>query len=345
MRSIRGFVLLVFLSAAPVLHADVTVRYKTDFKLGSFLPAAAQQQISSQKLPFPPVMVVQIKGDKGYSTAGLAASLLDFTKQQITVLDSTHKLFATVYMKDFPGEIGAAMPTMPSIPPAAQKILESIKSNFSVRKTGRTDMILGVQVEESELTLTIQMPVPADLPLPPGMFQPGEIVTVMKMVMQIWSATPAELARVPALGELGAHMSATRLMNPAAWLQQMLGRLPGFVEGATPMLDYFSKSNSPTLKSHGEIYIPVMARIAQLQQAQGQKPPAGLDADAPLLEINSEATELSDAALDDSIFVVPADYQSTTLTDLFKTLMPVASTPKPPTANVPGAPKGAGSHR
>jgi hypothetical protein len=248
-------------------------------------------------------------------------------------------------MKDFPGEIGAAMPTMPSIPPAAQKILESIKSNFSVRKTGRTDMILGVQVEESELTLTIQMPVPADLPLPPGMFQPGEIVTVMKMVMQIWSATPAELARVPALGELGAHMSATRLMNPAAWLQQMLGRLPGFVEGATPMLDYFSKSNSPTLKSHGEIYIPVMARIAQLQQAQGQKPPAGLDADAPLLEINSEATELSDAALDDSIFVVPADYQSTTLTDLFKTLMPVASTPKPPTANVPGAPKGAGSHR
>src|SRR5690349_17335944 len=102
MRSIRGFILLVFLLAAP-LHADVTIRYKTDFKLGSFLPPAAQQQFSSQKLPFPSVMVMQIKGDKGYSNAGLAASLLDFTKQQITLLDSMHKLFATTYIKDFPG--------------------------------------------------------------------------------------------------------------------------------------------------------------------------------------------------------------------------------------------------
>src|SRR5690242_3581419 len=99
MRSIRGFTFLVLLSATPVLHADVTIRYKTDFKLGSFVPPAAQQQFSSQKLPFPPVIVMQIKGDKGYSTAGLAASLLDFTNQQITLLDSTHKVFATVYMK------------------------------------------------------------------------------------------------------------------------------------------------------------------------------------------------------------------------------------------------------
>ena len=345
MRFIRGFIVLLFLSATPVLHADVTVRYKTDFKLGSFLPPAAQQQIANQKLPFPPVMFIQIKGDKGYSNAGLAASLMDFTKQQITVLDPTHKVFATVYIKDFPGEIGAAMPTMPAIPPAAQKILESIKSSFSVRKTGRTDTILGVQVEESELTLTIQLPVPADLPLPPGMFQPGEIVTIMKMVMQIWSATPSEVQRVPALNELGSHMSATRLMNPAGWMQQVLGRLPGFGEGAAPMLDYFSKSTTPMLKSHTEIYMPVMAKVSQLLQAQGQKPPIAFDANAPLAETNTEVVEISDAALDDSIFVVPADYQATTLTDLFKTLMPVPATPKPPTANVPGPPKGAGSYR
>ena len=87
-------------------------------------------------------------------------------------------------------------------------------------------MILGVQVEESELTLTIELPVPADLPLPPGMFKPGEIVTIMKMVMQIWSATSGEVQRVPALGELASHMSTTRLMNPAGWMQQTLGRLP-----------------------------------------------------------------------------------------------------------------------
>jgi hypothetical protein len=338
MRSIRGFIFLVFLSATPVLRADVTIRYKTDFKLGSFLPPAAQQQISNQKLPFPLAMVMQIKGDKGYSTAGLATSLLDFAKQQITVMDPAHKLFATVYMKDFPGEIGATMPAMPAIPPAAQKILESVKSNFSVQKTGRTDMILGVQVEESELTLTIELPVPADLPLPPGMFKPGEIVTVMKMVMHIWNATPGDVQRVPALGELASHMSATRLMNPAGWMQQTLGRLPGFSQGSGPMLDYFSKTNVPMLKVHSEIYMPVMAQIAQFLQAQGQKPLAGFDANSPLAETNTEVVEISSATLDDSIFHVPADYQSTSLTDLFKTLMPVPTTPKVPAATVPGTP-------
>jgi len=264
--------------------------------------------------------------------------LLDFTKQQITLLDSMHKLFATTYIKDFPGEIGAAMPTMPAMPPAAQKILESVKSNFSAQKTGRTDMILGVQVEESELTLTIELPVPADLPLPPGMFKPGEIVTIMKMVMQIWSATPGEVQRVPALSELASHMSATRLMNRAGWMQQTLGRLPGFAEGSAPMFDYFSKSTSPMLKSHSEMYMPIMARIAQVLQAMGQKPPAGLDSDGPLFETNTETVEISDAALDDSIFQVPADYQPTNLTDLFKTLMPAAGASKPPAAIVPGTP-------
>lgn len=253
-------------------------------------------------------------------------------------MDSAHKLFATVYIKDFPGEIGAAMPQMPAIPPAAQKILESVKSTFSAQKTGRTDMILGVQAEESELTLTIELPVPADLPLPPGMFKPGEIVTVMKMVMQIWNATPAEVQRVPALAELGAHMSATRLMNPAGWMQQALGRLPGFSQGSAPMLDYFSKINSPMLKSHTEIYMPVMARIAQFLQAQGKQLPAGLDGNGPLADTNTEVIEISAAALDDSMFQVPADYQSTSLTDLFKTLMPAVNAPKPPAAATPATP-------
>ena len=338
MRSIRGFILLAFLSAASILHADVTVRYKTDLKLGSFVPPAAQQQLSNPKLPFPFVMVMQIKEDKGYSNVGLTAFLLDFTKQQITVMDSTHKLFSTVYIKDFPGEMGATMPAMPTIPPAAQKILESIKSNFSARKTGRTDMIQGVQVEESELTLTIELPVPADLPLPPGIFKPGEIVTVMKVVRQIWTAAPAEVLRVPALGELEAHMAATRLMNPAAWMEQTLARLPGLAAGTASMFDYFSKSGSPMLKSHSEIYLPILAKFAQLPQAQGQKPLAGFDANTPLLEINSEAVEISGAALEDSIFQVPADYQSTSLTDLFKTLMPAASAPKQPASAIPATP-------
>lgn len=339
MRLMRGFTLLLFFCATPVLKADVTVRYKTDFKMGSLLPPEAAQQISNaqktQLTPFLSNMMIQIKGDKAHSNLGPTDSLVDFSKQQITMIDKTRKLYATVYMKDFPGEIGAAMPEMPALPPMAQKIMESVKSNFSARKTGRTDTILGVQVEESELTLTMDLPVPADLPIPPGIFKPGEIVTITKMVMQIWTATGSELARVPGLSEWAAHMTASQLMNPAAAMQQTLGKLPGVGGSTAPMTDYFSKNTAPMLKSHVEMYLPIMARLTQLLQAAGQKPPAEFNADAPLVEMNSEVVEISSAALDDSVFEIPADYRATNMSDLFKSLMPDTNTPRPPDTSVP----------
>jgi hypothetical protein len=57
------------------------------------------QQISAiQKRPFPPVIVIQVKGAKGYSNAGLTATLLDFTKQDVTLIDATNKALTTVYV-------------------------------------------------------------------------------------------------------------------------------------------------------------------------------------------------------------------------------------------------------
>lgn len=340
MRSMRGFILLLFVSATAVLNADVTIRYKTDFKMGSFLPLGVTQQVSgSPKSPFPRDMVIQIKGDKGYSNAGVTTSVVDFTKQQITLLDATDKLFATVYLKDFPGEIGAAMPALPAIPAAAQKILASMKSNFSVRKTGRTDVILGVQVEESELTLSVEMPVPADLPLPPGMFQPGETVTLMKMVTQIWTATPPEVLRLPALGEFASHSSWTaQLLSPATGIQQMFPNFPGFGEGFAAMMEELSKNKVPTLRSHMQMYMPILARLGGLLQAQGKQLPAGYDGNSPLAEVNSEIVEISSAPIDDSLFQIPSDYRATSLPELLKFLQPAPSAPKPPGTNLPGTP-------
>ena len=107
-----SFLLLVF-CAPPALNADVTIRYKTDFKVGALVPPAIMQQASNgQKPVLPSVVVVQVKGDKGYSNAALSASLIDFTKQEITIIDPAHKLFSTVDAKDYWGEIGAAMPAI-----------------------------------------------------------------------------------------------------------------------------------------------------------------------------------------------------------------------------------------
>lgn len=315
--------------APPALNADVTIRYKTDFKVGALVPPGIMQQASNgQKPTLPPVVVVQVKGDKGYSNAALSASLIDFTKQEITIIDPTHKLFSTVDAKDYWGEIGAAMPAMPAVPPAAQKILESIQTGFSCRETGRTETVVNVMTEESECTLSISLPIPAGLPIPPGMFQSGQPVTMIKIVMQLWRATAAEVLRVPALKELMSYKSSSaQLLNPAASMQQALAKLPFVGQSLAPMLDELSKNPGAVMKSHTEVYIPVLAQIVPILRAQGSQLPAGFDPNAPLAEVDITATELSSAPIDDSVFQVPSDYHATPLPDLLKTLLPAPKAP------------------
>ncbi len=340
MRAFGTFILMVCLLAAPALRADVTIRYKTDFKVGAMVPPAMSQQGSnSPKLPFPPIVLVQVKGDKGASNAGLSASLIDFTKQEITILDATNKLFATVAIKDYWGELTASMPTMPAVPPAAQAILASIKSDFSCSKTGRTDSVVSVMVEENECTFSMSLPIPAGLPMPPGMFQPGQPVTVIKLVMQRWSATPAEVQRVPALSEFMTYSSSSaQLLNPAASMQQILGKLPFIGQNFEPMIEEFSKNPSATLKMHAEIFIPVLAQIAPILQAQGHPLPAGFDPNAALAVVDMVATELSSAPIDASVFQVPADYHATPLADLLKSLMPAPKASTPAAGSFSGRP-------
>jgi hypothetical protein len=261
-RGVRPLLLLVSLLAAPALRADVTIRYKTDFKTGTMLPP------NVQKAPLPPVVTVQIKGDKGYSNAAFSASLIDFTKQEVTIIDAAHKLFATVAIKDYWGELSSAVPTMPAIPPAAQKIVDSIHGDFSCRMTGRKDTVVSVQVEEKECTLSISLPIPEGLPVPQGMFAAGQPVTIIKLVMQRWSATESEALRVPALGELMTYSSSSaQLLNPAAVMQQVLSKLPFVGQSFAPMMEEFSKNPAATMRSHTEIYVPVMAQIALILQA------------------------------------------------------------------------------
>ncbi len=340
MRSSLAFVLLLFVFAPLTLKADVTIRYKTDVKLGALIPPAiVQQAAKGQKMPVPPIIVIQVKGDKAYSNAALTASVVDFTKEEITVMDSNKKLFATVSAKDYAGEVKAAMPPIPPIPPAAEMILETVKADVSCRKTGRMDMILDVQAEEEECTLSLSLPVPPNLPLPPGLFQPGQLITVLKFVQQRWTATESEVKRVPALGELLAYSSSrTQLMDVTGLVQQLLTRLPFIGQNLAPMIEELSKNKSPMLKTHTEIYLPVLAQIAPILQAQGHPLPPGFDPNASLAETNMVATELSDAPIAASVFQVPDDYHVTTLPDLLKSLMPapkaVSSAPLPQ-ASVP----------
>jgi hypothetical protein len=115
--------LLSFTIAAPVLRADVTVRYKTEVHAQQLPGAASPNAI-------PPAKILQIKGSKAFTNFGLASSLIDSDKQEVTMLDATHKLFATVFMKDYAGELPSAMPNLPR---AVQQILDSMKTDVASR--------------------------------------------------------------------------------------------------------------------------------------------------------------------------------------------------------------------
>lgn len=338
MPAFRGFVVLMLLSSPALLHADATIRFKMDMKFGAGLPAAATDQIAkNQKAQFPRETVVEIKGDKGYSSAGRTISLMDLTKQEITLVDPDHKLFATVYIKDFPGAMGAAT-ALPSMPPAAQKFLDAIKPDFSVQKTGKTDAILGIQAEESEWTITIQMIIPAGLPPGMGALKPGDTITLMKMVMRIWTPLPAEVTRVPALTEYAAHSWKNLSADPATALQQLLPNFPGLSDGLAKMAQEMSKNAGPALRTHVELYIPVLGQLGGLMQGKAPQVLGTYDPSTPLVETDNEVVEISAAPVDPSVFDVPSDYQVTPLSDLLKAMRPAPPVPSPvsrPNANMP----------
>jgi len=279
---------LVFSTLA--LRADVTVRYQVDYKLAASLPPAIMgstlQQMASS---IPKEAVIQVKRDKGYSNYGKITYLTDFAKQEITLVDAASRGFATMSMKDFADKLGASIPAMTS---QAQLSMGSIKSNFSTWKTGRTDTIQGIAAEENEMVISMESADP---------IEPQAAGPLMKMVLQIWSAKPEEALRVPALRQWAGYAAYSNyLMNPLTALQKIFASMPGSAKGFTSILE--EKTKSLLLKSHTEVYMPMMSRL-------------------PLMEINNEIVELSAEPVNDSIFQLPDGFQSAPVEELMKSVI------------------------
>ena len=87
--------------------------------------------------------------------------------------------------------------------------------------------------------------------------------------------------------------------------------------------------NGFPLKTHTAVYLPAIAQSLQL----APQPPAGFDPNAPLAESDMDVAELSTDAVPDSVFVVPADYQTAPFEELIKSAMAA-----PPLVAAPGNP-------
>jgi hypothetical protein len=300
----------------PSIWADATLRYHTDVQTSSMIPAAALDQALGGIRD----MVVRIKGTKAYSSQGNVNSIMDLTTQDLIMVDAVNKRFAKVPAGQYAEQLKKAVP---AVPEQARAVLASMQSNLESRATGRTAVIQGIQAEEREFVLSINMALP-------GVPQTSSPSPFMKMVMQIWTAKPEEAQRVPALQEFKNYTaSANWVMNPAETIKQVAGMLPGMGDQIGAMMDEMSKTGAMSLRMHTEVFMPFLVLMSQqLPQQAGGPLPAGIDPNAPLMKMSQELVELSTDPLDDALFQVPADYQQASIEQILKAAVPAAAPPQ-----------------
>ena len=334
MKPSRAFSLIaVALLIAPTLSADVTLRYKNEIKVGAGAPAMMTQALSTTMKSFlSQSSTIQIKGTQAYITNGPYITVMDFAKQLMTLIDPAHKQYTTLYMKDYADQVLSILPGGKPVTAAnAQKFADSIKTSFSSENTGRTDTVLGIQAEETQLTLTMDMLLPAGPSASPETANAGQPQQFMKMVIHLWTAVPSEIERVPALQELTKTYGSdtNSVLNPDGIMEKSFAQLPGLGADFTKMMDELVKKKAITLKAGIEMYSPFLVNAMKAMPAQpdGQAARSDMDPDAPIMEINMDAVELSAAPIADSVFQVPDDCHVTTVPDFLRAALPGLNLP------------------
>jgi TonB family protein len=303
--------------AACGLRADVTIRYQSDFKLAAGLPPMIEQAIKPA-LAKGSTLSVRMKGNKAWSKAGDVAEIVDFTKQELTLIDAGHHTFATFPASELAGKMAAATPQMSAEQTKAlQQAMSSIKTTVDSKMTGRSELIQGVQAEEREITVSMAMPMPA------GTSQAGPGV---RLVMQIWNAKSGEALRVPAIRELtGFNLWQKYFLNPTGMIENISGKMPAIGGMVTPMLEEILKNQSVILRMHVNMYMPFMVAMAQKMAEQKGGAGVAIDPDAPTMQINQEVVELSNAPVDASLFEIPKEYTASPADDLVRSMVQNAS--------------------
>ena len=214
----------LWICAAVPLCADVTVRYESDTKTTAPMPSGKAENALRDRMSGP----TRMKNGKSWTNVGQWTYIIDYTTQQLTLLDNEHRTFTKLPQAEFSDKLGERMSAlMPRMPDAVKKSMEGMKTSVQSKKTGRTDTIQGIQAEEREVEMTVEMPMPAGAP---------EAGMNMRMVIRIWTASPQEALRNQAVREFtGYSIYANQFMNPLGQMQKMMGNFPGFAETFKPL--------------------------------------------------------------------------------------------------------------
>ena len=309
-------VLVLVLCAGRAARADLTMRHTIDFKFGSFLPPSAVEAIKTQMGDqMPKETLVLIKGKKTFTSLGRMAMIADYDRGVITLMDQKEHRFGTAPAGAYGDKIAEAQKQKMSVLPAqAQQMLDNMKLDVKTERTGKTAKIQGINSEETLLTVGIEIPNPSGLSMQ------------MRMEMHQWTASAEDVDRNPALKELEMYGELQKAgLDPTAMMTKSLATIPGMADKLRDAVREMMKSTGKaTLRMQTAVYMPQMALIA------------GGTGDQPFTEYTMELAELSSAPLADSLFEVPADYQSAPVEDVIGQLFPA---PKLPVAS--GAPRAA----
>jgi hypothetical protein len=291
-----------------MLSADVTVVSKSDFQSLQPLPLGLSDQGFKPAQGLSPGLV-RIKGTKCASSAGALTTITDLLTQEITLIDSTKRIFATIPMSEYPDKLAAAIAS----PTAAASSKVKMSAKTSLRRTGRTDTILGIQVEEREIILSVETEILAGGP------QSGPL---FKFVLLVWTAKPEEMSSNPALRELGAFSAVgNHFANPIEMLQKVVSTLTGTAEGMAAVVEEMGRVNSSVLRTEMEMYMPGLGAMAEkLAMQREQRVTGGFDPNAPFMRTTLRVIEISTAPLEDAMFQVPTEFVAAPAEELMKSL-------------------------
>ena len=94
------------------------------------------ESIAPVPMPADSVQEIHMKGNKGATSDGDQTTILDFQKQEITVVDKTRRKFATIPASEYGGKMAAAMPPMDmsGLAPGSMKTISRSQSPQRARR-------------------------------------------------------------------------------------------------------------------------------------------------------------------------------------------------------------------
>jgi len=304
--------ILVAILSSPAGGADLTVRYKVALKSGSLMrPETAKKMEEAQKTA-PTELVTRFHGDMARSEANGRVTLIDYGRQQVTLLDSKGQRFATAPFDEYLATLRHAAKPMPAQLAAA---LRKAQPHAVSRDNFVLASIDGIRAEQTAVKIDYSLPAALGM---------GDIVA-MRIETRFWRPLEEEMTRLPLLKEWAGWLArGNGLAQPASTLDNVFAAGAGEeMRGAIEALE--KNADRPALKVQVAYSMPGLAALAR---KRGVDAPAGADPTGTILEISLELVDLSPALLADDMFTVPAGFRSVSMKDITTpTLVPVSQLP------------------